>query len=275
MLRLGRHVSVAGNIEFSVDRGEALGCTAIQIFVSNPRSWSIGKLAKSESDKFGERLESSSINDVIAHMPYLPNLSSSNKEIYEKSIASLKANLERCELLGVECLVTHMGSHMGHGVGKGLDNISEALMEVDDVAPGVKILLENEAGHANSVGADLKELAIVREKVGSKRVGFCLDTCHMFAMGYDIRDHKVLRQIDSDIGFENVFAIHVNDAMMELGAMRDRHANIGEGYIGIDGFRKFLSYGDIKSKILVLETPFNEKLDEKEEILLIRSVMAD
>ena len=273
MLRLGRHISVAGGIEMSFERAEALGCTAMQLFVTNPRSWAMGPMDQASVDRYSERSKASSVKDVIAHMPYLPNLSSSDKAIYAKSITSLKANLERCELLGIGHLVTHMGSHMGHGTEKGLDNISTAIDEVDGVALGVKILLENEAGHSNSVGADLVEMKKVYDKVGSKRLGFCLDTCHMFAMGYDIRDHKVLREIDSAIDLRNVHAIHLNDAKMELGSKRDRHANIGMGCIGLEGFRSFLSYGAMSSKILVLETPFDDKVDEKEEIASIRGVV--
>lgn len=261
-------------MDLAFERGEAIGCTAMQIFAANPRSWRVPALSASEIQKFSERYDRSGISDVIAHMPYLPNLSSSNKETYAKSVDALRANLERCEDLGIECLVTHMGSHMGVGVDKGIENISNALLEVDGVAEGVKILLENEAGHNNSVGADLKEMKAVYDKVGSRRLGFCLDTCHMFAMGYDISDHKVLRDIDKEIGFGNVYAVHLNDAKMELGSRRDRHANIGMGYIGLEGFRKFLSYGDIKSKILVLETPLDEKVDEKEEILSVRNLLA-
>ena len=273
MLRLGRHISVAGGMEISFERAQAIGCTAMQLFVTNPRSWAMNPIDQASVDRYAERSEVSSVEEVIAHMPYLPNLSSSDKAIYAKSIKSLRANLERCELLGIGHLVTHMGSHMGLGVEKGLDNISAAIDEVDDIAPGVKILLENEAGHSNSVGANLADMREVYDKVGSKRLGFCLDTCHMFAMGYDIRDHKVLREIDSAIDMRNVHAIHLNDAKMALGSRRDRHANIGMGCIGLEGFRSFLSYGEISSKILVLETPFDDKVDEKEEIASIRSII--
>lgn len=273
MLRLGRHISVAGGMEISFERAEAIGCSAMQLFVTNPRSWAMSKIDQASLDRYCERSEKSSVKDVIAHMPYLPNLSSSDKAIYAKSIKSLKANLERCELLGIGHLVAHMGSHMGLGVGKGLDNIAAAIDEVDGIAPGVKILLENEAGQNNSVGADLAEMKKVYDKASSSRLGFCLDTCHMFAMGYDIRDHKVLSRIDSTIDMRNVHAIHLNDAKMGLGSKRDRHANIGMGYIGLEGFRSFLSYGDMSSKILVLETPFDYNVDEKEEIDSIRSVV--
>ncbi|MDE1859746.1 MAG: deoxyribonuclease IV, partial [Candidatus Micrarchaeota archaeon] len=186
MLRLGRHISVSGGLDLAFGRAEAIGCTAMQIFVSNPRSWSMHEIDPAEVSKFTGRYEKSSVMDVIAHMPYLPNLSTSDKTIREKSISSLKANLERCEALGIEDIVTHMGSHMGMGVDKALENISSALEEVEDVAPELRILLENEAGHSNSVGADLTEMKIVYDNVKSKRLGFCLDTCHLFAAGYDI-----------------------------------------------------------------------------------------
>ncbi|MDE1768180.1 MAG: deoxyribonuclease IV [Candidatus Micrarchaeota archaeon] len=272
MLRLGRHISVSGGLDLAFGRAEAIGCTAMQIFVSNPRSWSMHEIDPAEVSKFTGRYEKSSVMDVIAHMPYLPNLSTSDKTIREKSISSLKANLERCEALGIEDIVTHMGSHMGMGVDKALENISSALEEVEDVAPELRILLENEAGHSNSVGADLTEMKIVYDNVKSKRLGFCLDTCHLFAAGYDITDTSALNRIDKEVGFENVHAVHLNDAKMELGSHRDRHDNIGMGHIGLGGFAKFLSFGELKSKILILETAPNDRISEGEEIAAVRNL---
>ena len=274
MIKLGRHISIAGSMEFAFDRAEDDGCSAMQIFVTNPRSWSMSAMDPGTAGKFSDRSERSSVSEVIAHMPYLPNLSSSDKRIYDRSIKSLKGNLERCDLLGISHLVTHMGSHMWMGTQKALSNISEALSQVADVAPGVMVLLENEAGHNNSVGADLKEMAEVRDRVGGERVGFCLDTCHAFAMGYDIGDADALERIDSEMGLDKIRAVHVNDAMMPLGSRRDRHANIGTGYIGIERFRKFFSHGDIRSKILILETPLSEKISEKEEIAEVRRLLS-
>jgi len=272
MLALGRHVSIAGSIDMAFDRASALNCTAMQIFVTNPRGWSMSGIDRESEAAYRKKASLTGIKS-IAHMPYLPNIASSNSDIFSKSVESLWRNMARCESLGIDYLVTHMGSHMGKGKDKGLENVVAAVKSALDASRKTHILLENEAGHMNSVGESMDDLAKVVEQVGDKRLGFCLDTCHMFAAGYDIRKHDVLDEMFSVVGIEKVHAIHVNDAKKELGSHLDRHANIGFGCIGTEGFRSLLNYKGIKSKILVLETPLGPQIGEAEEIALVKSLI--
>ena len=205
-------------------------------------------------------------------MPYLPNIASSNSESFRKSVASLIENMERCSRLGIDYLVTHMGSHLNHGKEKGLANVVRAVTSAMERVERVSILLENEAGHKNSVGDRMEDLAAVADEVDGKRLGFCLDTCHLFASGYDIGRHDVLDDMFSKLDMKRVKAIHLNDAMKELGSNLDRHANIGYGCIGNERFRSFLKYGSVASKIVVLETPVSTDIGEADELMLAKSL---
>ncbi len=273
MALVGRHVSVAGGLEKSFERAKEIGCNAMQIFVTNPRSWAIGKIDSGVAEAFRKNAHHTGIT-AIAHMPYLPNIGSSDPSARSKSKESLKGNAEACGILGIENLVTHMGSHMGKGKERGISNVIDAVESA--LKPGLKtrILLENEAGHKNSIGDEIRDLYEVRDSVKGKLLGFCLDTCHLFAAGYDITSHKALDRIFSEIDMNDVFAIHLNDAKMELGSRRDRHANIGKGHIGIEGFRSFLNYEGISEKIIVLETPASTEIGEAEEIALVRGLFS-
>lgn len=270
MLYIGRHVSISGGIDTAFDKAKSIGCTAMQIFATNPRGWKLSPIDAGSVAQFRAKASKTGIRTVV-HMPYLPNIASSKKDIYEKSVESLTQNLDRCSMLGASYLVAHMGSHMGDGKEKGLGNIAAAIGRAVDASDSdTPILIENEAGHANSLGEQLADMASVAGMVGSRRLGFCLDTCHLFAAGYDIRSHDALDRMFSEIDIGMVHALHLNDAKMELGSHRDRHANIGFGYIGLEGFRSFLSYGGVQSKTILLETPISDEISEADEIAAVR-----
>ena len=271
MALIGRHVSISGSIDLAFDRARDLECTAMQIFVTNPRGWKLSLLGKSSEAAFRKKAAETKIVSV-AHMPYLPNIASSNKDSFSKSVDSLVENIERCARLNVDYLVTHMGSHLGEGKEKGIENVTTAVSTALEKSKTVRILLENEAGHKNSVGDKIEDLVKVAEMVDDKRLGFCLDTCHTFAAGYDIRDHEILDEIFGSLSMDKVFAIHLNDAKKELGSRFDRHANIGYGYIGLEGFRSFLNYKGISTKAIILETPVGEDISEADEITLVKSL---
>ena len=272
MVLVGRHVSIAGSMDLAFDRARSLDATAMQIFVTNPRGWAMSPISRESEAAFRERGRSTGIV-AVAHMPYLPNIASSNKESFSKSVESLIENAQRCRSLGIGYLVAHMGSHLDHGKEKGMENVAAAVSTALEKSDGIRILLENEAGHRNSVGDRIEDLARVSDMVGNKRLGFCLDTCHLFAAGYDIARHKVLDEVFGSLDMDKVFAIHLNDAKKELGSHLDRHANIGHGYIGIAGFRSFLDYKGISSKVIILETPVGEGMDEADEITLVKSLI--
>lgn len=273
MIRIGYHVSIAGGIDRSFGRANEVGCTAMQIFISSPRVWNVEEPTKEAVENFKQKSNSLDIKPVFVHMPYLPNLSSSNKEVYKRSIFTLERNISLCGKLGIRYLVAHMGSHMGHGKETGLNNVVNAINGIDSVPKGFTLLLENTAGQRNSVGSEIGELARIYDEVENKNVGFCLDTCHLFAAGYDITQHDVLDRINETLGFSKVHAFHINDSKYELGSHRDRHDNIGFGHIGRRGFKGFFEYKDISEKPLILETPYREELGESEELKIIKGII--
>lgn len=271
-LRIGYHMSVAGKMEFAFDRADELGCSTMQIFLTNPRTWLTRELNPEETASFRSRRKESDIDPVVAHMPYLPNLSSSEKEIRDKSIASLKVNISLAEQLGIDYLVLHLGSHMGHGIDKGRENLADAVKGALDLTKNCTMLLENSSGQKNSIGSKMDELTAIYDAIGSKRIGFCLDTCHVYAAGYDITKEAVLDQMDKELGFGLIKAIHLNDAKHELGSGLDRHANIGYGYIN-KGFATFINHKGIREKPMILETPYNPKLKPGEEISIVKKML--
>lgn len=255
MLRIGYHVSVATSIDLAFDRASEMGCTAMQVFVSNPRGWEIKAIPEGQKENFLRKSKTFDISPVVAHMPYLPNLASTGESTYKKSLESLDKTIHACSELGIRYLVTHLGSHLGKGRNEGIKNVIAAISQASGLTK-VRLLLENTAGHTNSVGSTLDELAEIYDGVSDK-VGFCLDTCHLFAAGYDITNAETMDRIDGELGLEKVHVFHLNDSKFELGSHLDRHENIGKGYIGKEGFRKFFSYKGITEKPFILETPEN------------------
>ena len=265
---IGYHVSIAKSIDLAFDRAIKLTCNTFQLFLMNPRSWHAKELGKEEIMRFRKKNRVFNI-PIFAHMPYLPNLASSNKEIYEKSISALNLNIERAKLLNIKNLILHLGSSVGNDKKDAIERVISALNNIDN--NDISLILENEAGFRNSIGSDIESLIYILDRLEGKNKGICLDTCHLFASGYDIRDKKVVKNIiEETSNFLKV--IHLNDAKYNLGSGKDRHENIGYGYIGIDGFKSFLSFDEIVSKPLILETPM-ERSGVK-ELNLVRSIVA-
>lgn len=267
MLRVGVHTSISGGVDRSVDRAYQLGCTAFQIFTRNPRGWRISPLKDEEKALYKSKVDRYGFNRFnVAHMPYLPNLSSPKGDIYRKSLDTFINELNRCEELGIPYLVIHLGSHMGSGFEKGKKRLVEAIYKaVEAVDNRVRILLENMAGQRNNMGSRFEDLeTLYRELSGLEdRIGFCFDTAHAFSAGYDLKIRSgvenVIEEFNSLVGWENVFVIHINDSKHEVGSGRDRHEHIGMGYIGEKGFKYFLEYPFIRSKPLILETPVDTR----------------
>lgn len=264
------HVSIAGSIDRSVDNAVAMGCGAFQIFTRNPRGWNAKPLSTNDLTSFKEKLVASGIDRfaTVAHMPYLPNLSSPEEDPFVKSLNSLVAEIKRCSKIGIPYLVAHLGSHKGAGDQKGIDNLvsafTKAAMETQD---DVMILLENTAGQKNSVGSDFEQLAsILFQLKPAKRFGVCLDTCHAFAAGYDLRTEKAasltLEKFDSAIGMEHLKIVHLNDSKGEIGCNIDRHDHIGLGNIGEVGLSRVIKLANSKKIPIILETPIDDRRDD-------------
>ena len=281
--RLGFHVSIAGGISNSVNNAKKLGCTAFQIFTRNPRGWAVNPIPRSEVFSFKNRLAASGIErtSVVVHMPYLPNLSGPPGELYQRSVMTLKEEMRRCELLGISYLVIHLGSHMGRGSNMGVDQLISALSTDsahNSSASGVMVLLENNAGYKNNVGGTLEELRLILDRLNSsQRFGLCVDTCHLFASGYDLRTNesvkKVIENIKDTIGLKAVKVIHLNDSKGPLGSNLDRHEHIGLGSIGMEGIAAFINHPDIKALPIIMETPIDTRRGDRQNLEIILGMM--
>ena len=272
-MQIGLHVSISGSIDMAVDNAIKRECSAFQIFTRNPRSWFAKDLEPEEAKKFKDKLESSQIDRmaVCAHMPYLPNLSSPEDDGYQKSIKSMIKEVERCDKLGIPYLVTHLGSHKGSGEENGIRRLTDALNEVAKTKADVIILLENTAGQKNSVGSDFKQLAEIFSKCKpTKKFGVCLDTCHAFVAGYDLKTKtsvkKAMKEFDNTVGIKNLKILHLNDSKGELNSNRDRHDHIGLGEIGKEGLGEMIKIMNNNKIPIVLETPIDEIRDDFENI---------
>jgi deoxyribonuclease-4 len=266
MIKLGFHMSIAGSVANAPRSAIASGYNAFQMFVTSSRSWKHSEIRAADSNEF-RRLVSGGGLAAYAHIPYLCNPSSTNKEMHGKSVHMLVDNMRNCEQLGVQYLVVHIGSHLGKGLKYGIANTSKALESGLASSGKVMVLLENTAGYTNSVGSKFDEIAEIIDGVGSKRVGMCLDTCHTFAAGYDLRTDSsvagVMDELDSTVGLGKVKLVHLNDAKYGLGSHLDRHWHLGKGYIGRGGFLALFRNGALNRCGFIMETPVISAGDEK------------
>ena len=278
-MQIGAHVSISGSLDLAVDNAVERECNAFQIFTRNPRSWFAKDLDPVQVKKFKEKLQKSRIDRMAtcAHMPYLPNLSSPDEDGYQKSIKSMTQEIERCHELGIPYLVTHLGSHKGSGEENGIRRLVGALNKVAETNADVIILLENTAGQKNSVGSDFTQLEEIFSKCKpSKKIGICLDTCHAFVAGYDLRTKedvtKAIKKFDDSIGLENLKILHLNDSKGELNSNRDRHDHIGLGAIGKEGLGEIVKIMNKNNIPIVLETPIDDIRDDFENISKAKSL---
>jgi len=271
-VRIGCHVSIAGSLAAAVPRAVERGCSTFQIFTRNPRGWKYKDIPDEDAAAFREAVVSSGIDPAVAHMPYLPNLASPKEEVYEKSVAAFSAEVERCRLLGIPYLVTHLGSTLGTSAGEGLERIVGALgAALDRDAPGITILLENTAGSKNTIGNRFDEIGRILDEAGEKtRLGICFDTCHAFAAGYDLRSaasvDAVMDECEDTVGTGRIRIVHLNDAKAEMGSGRDRHAHLGLGEIGPDGLAAVLRHPALCRRPFICETPVDEQRDDIDNI---------
>jgi deoxyribonuclease-4 len=278
LIRLGMHVSITGTIDRAADRAREIECDTFQMFTRNPRGWKFKKLSPDETKEFRRKVESYNLKPVVAHMPYLPNLSSPRKVIYNKSVKSLSTELERCAILGIPYIVTHLGSHLGKGPEIGLERIVTAVNETISKNNGnVMLLLENTAGTKNSMGSTFEEIGrILKGLKNRRRVGVCFDTAHAFAAGYDLRTaekvNETFAKFDEILGLGLLKVIHLNDSKGELGSNRDRHEHIGMGHIGEEGFRAIFRHEALRDLPFIMETPIDERRDEAGNIRKVREL---
>jgi deoxyribonuclease-4 len=265
-------MSVAGGLEQAFPRALAVGASAVQIFSKNANRWSAPLPTAAEIAAFRTAWQQSGIGPVMVHDAYLINLAATDADNWARSKAAMREELQRCALLGIPWLIAHPGAHVGAGIEAGIARIRTALGEIfADSDPSVRLLLENTAGQGTYLGGEFRQLAQMMEGFG-ERVGVCFDTCHAHAAGYDLASiegyEQTMAEFDREIGFDQLFAFHLNDSLKGNGSKVDRHAHIGEGTIGIDGFARLVQDARFFDLPMVLETPKGDDGEEMDRVNL-------
>ncbi len=277
-MKIGAHVSTAGGISKAVRRGQEIGCEALQIFGSPPQSWAFKEICDAEIESFRQNAADAGMGPVFLHAIYLVNLGSGKEGVLQKGIESLSAHLRLAGRLGARGLIFHPGSHGGAGFEAVLPQVAESIRRALDGAPdGPFLAVENMAGMGKHIGARFEELGAILNAVDDERLKVCLDTQHSFAAGYDLTTSEgiedMLAQLDAGPGSSNVIAIHANDSKRACGSGVDRHDNIGEGFIGEDGFAAFMGCPAFRSMPFLLEVPgFEGKGPDRRNIDLLKGI---
>ncbi len=278
---IGAHMSIAGGIHKAFDHATTAGCRTLQIFLKNSNQWRAKALTEDDLVLYRDAQKVSAISPVLAHSSYLINLATPDPELRERSLRALMVELQRANYLGVPSLVLHPGAHMGSGESEGIARIASAIdLALRDVPPPVRILLETTAGQGSSIGHRFEHLAAILDRLQrADRVGFCVDTCHIFAAGYDIRTAEgyraTMRKFQRLMGCDLIFAFHLNDCLKPLGSRVDRHTHIGRGFIGLEAFRCLLNDRRFAGIPKILETPKGKDLAEDiKNLAVLRSLAA-
>lgn len=281
---LGVHVSIAGGISQAVDRAVELGINAFQCFGGNPRGWAQKPLADEEAEKFKAARIKADLWPIVIHTSYLINLSSPDAALFKKSVELFALEIERAQRLGVDYLVTHLGSARGRGsayaLKRSVSGVKAAIKKAGKgKGPGVEILFENTAGTGTTTGSDLAEIGAIIESLEGKlngvKLGLCFDTCHGFAAGYALKTKAeadtLVKTIKKAVGIKRLKVVHLNDSKGAFNSRRDRHEHIGKGEI--KSFDAFLNHKSIKGLPLILETPKERETDDRRNISKVNKII--
>jgi len=280
-LRIGIHTSAAGGLANAAREAAELGVDTFQMFTSSPRMWRGTPPRPDDVAQFKKLRERHGLYPAVVHDNYLINLASADAGIRAKSVAAFRGELERAVMAGVEYLVAHPGNYKGQTVEQGLVAFVAGVVEAAQGlrTDGLMLLLENTAGQGSSLGRRFGELALIRQLAGPHTdlaIGYCLDTCHMLASGYDVATEAGLEaamaEAERELGLANVHVMHANDSRGALGSHVDRHEHIGKGHIGIEGFRRILHHDRLRDKAFILETPVDEPGDGLRNIAALRNL---
>jgi deoxyribonuclease-4 len=279
---LGTHVSISGGLSLACERAARIGCTTMQIFTRNRSRWEDRPLADKDIQSYKTAKVKARIGPVFSHASYLINLCAADRTILRKSLQALSDELTRADMLGLQGVIVHPGSHVGQGETPGLARTADSVNTVHRRTPGVKTLtiLETTAGQGTSLGYRIEHLRAILEAIEQPgRVAFCLDTCHLFAAGYPIHTETgwtaTMATLDAVIGFSRIVAVHVNDSAGPLGSRRDRHDHIGKGKIGLQGFRMLMNDPRFKAIPKILETDKSADMHEDvENMSRLRALIA-
>ena len=289
-MKFGAHVNRAGGLMSALDAARALGCDTIQMFSRSPRSLRAGSVNEEEARLFREGLAAAGIEPLVIHAPYLLNLASPRKETYEASRDALAHDIMLAKAVGAEMLVFHPGSHLGSGEEAGIARIAAAIVDACEIAchrppaaneaeDGPRLLLEMVSGAGTEIGRTFEEQREIMDRARGVPLGICLDTCHVFAAGYEVRTmegiSRVLDELEATVGADSLALVHANDSVGDLGSHLDRHANIGEGRIGEAGFRAILGCSRLAHLPFILETPHRTLDDDARNLAALRRISAE
>jgi deoxyribonuclease-4 len=277
----GAHQSIAGGVYNALHRGKQATCDTIQIFNKSNNQWRAKKLESNDVDLYFEAIDETGVKVACSHTSYLINIASPDDALWEKSRISLTEEMQRCNLLKVPALVMHPGSHVGSGEETGLNRVADALNRMFDELGNntVVMALEATAGQGTNLGYKFEQLAYIIDRVEDKdHMGVCLDSCHIFAAGYPLiepKDYdKTIKSFDKIVGLDRLQVFHINDSKKEFGSKRDRHEHIGQGFIGLEGFRNIVNDAKLENVPLILETPKEDDLAEDvENLRILRSLI--
>lgn len=280
-MRLGLHTSISKSLENAAIKAAEVGANTFQIFSASPRMWRAAPPAPSAVHLLQRARERYDLLPLIIHDNYLINLASCNEPLRLQSTAAFRGEIERALAIGAEYLVAHPGNCKGHTVEQGIYAVIRSLAEAAQGLDTSKlmVLLENTAGSGAALGSRFEELSVMRQfaaELTGLQIGFCIDTCHCLASGYDVSSaaglKRTIAEMDRVLGLENVRVIHANDSKTPLGSHVDRHEHIGQGFIGKDGFRRILNHPKLREKAFILETPVDDPGDEIKNMEMLRSL---
>jgi len=278
-MRFGFHISIAGGFSKVAERAHARGCETIQFFSRNPRGWNYSPLNEKEVEQFRSSMRSSAFSPIFLHMPYLPNIAAAKSKFYKGSIDSIATDLQRAEQLGAQSLIIHIGHRMESSEEEAIENVSQGINQAfEKVRNGVMLLMENTAGQGTEIGYHFDQIKKIIEKVHNhQRMGVCLDTAHSFEAGYDLSNRAGIEttfdDFDRTIGLERLHLLHLNDSKTPLGSRKDRHWHIGEGYIGLEGFRHLVNHPSLSHLPGIMETPRKDTVEDLRNMKVIRSLI--
>lgn len=276
----GAHVSVAQGIENAPQRARNIGADAIQMFAGSPSNFAFSPPSEFQIELFRHRIKKARINPIFFHGVYLINLASADRRILDLSVKSLILYQHLALRLGAEGTVFHLGSHKGRGFRQVFDQIVDCLFKVlSNTSSDLFLIVENSTAQAGKIGAKFAEIGAIVNRVKDNRLKICLDTCHLFASGYPIHQKdglaKTIQEFDREVGLERLVLIHINDSKTPFLSAVDRHANIGEGYIGLEGFRQIVNYPAFKHLPFIIETPgFDEGGPDAKNLKILRSLVS-
>lgn len=281
-MRIGAHQRTGKGLDEAIERAAGIGCEAIQVFAANPSAWRTRAIPAEIAAAFRDLAIRYDIHPVVIHTQYLLNLASSDETIYSRSVEALADSLVRADALGAEYVVTHIGSHRGLGAESGIARVQAAVRRVLEESPSPAVLLlENSAGGGDLVGGQFEDL---RDILGGlrefgDRLGVCLDTAHLWGAGYDVSGpeaaDRTLAEFDSVVGLEWLMLVHMNDSRSALGSRSDRHANIGQGEIGLEGLAALMRHPALREPAVIIETPASSAEDHARDIAVLKELRGD